>query len=725
MDVLLNKFTQQAMNYAIRSGITITSGYAIRQCSRLLKSVEGNDKEELAALQLRLESKIRLIILISPSAARGNTSLESAVTLTKNIRWDIQNLGVRLARAVSDEQLQRKGRLNNRSITQRDLELKLIIADIKKLLTRIEDAVPLINLAITTSGVNLSTTLPSSVSPSRLLQASTFLTAGDTQYSMEPAAGSVQIGPPFVLSMYMLFSGHAFRPHEDETIRETTWKEVIHKAKVKLIRVPLDKLNDGAPENDENYGPNSVPSEGKAYEFAYQLLIIEDLEDDRVHTFDDEDQPQPGSFEDVALAGIREIIPIHEISKIFYADTGKILNIGADGETNNPVLLFKRDVNAIPPRRMMEQQNLEETDWYDEHPEEWDAEDEEGDNTPSDHEEDDDAAAIEAQFRRESSIPLPPDDAQPPENTPHHDPWRLPPDLDPEWIAFEVYVEDPDSDSELDANEPSPSSVAANIPSPPSQPSSSRAGSREQTSTLASAFAHLRINPFSPHSSPPAVTPSPTSSPQPRPSSPSPDTQLATSTNTNLSASTPNTIAPTLPPLRTSLSLLELLVRLTALQQFQQSSHLAITDELLNFFLAESATVGAGADADLRRRVRAHARRKVGFDPYDESPIKRRGEDGAAGPGTRSPRGPRDIDLDHDHDPDPGDHDAYYFDPHDGGFPGSSSGSGGGSSRRASIRRGGDTAGVRRGDHRGEQGPAGGVEAGAAAEESVGEDGRG
>ena len=29
--------TKQAMNYAIRTGITITSGYAIQQCGRLLK----------------------------------------------------------------------------------------------------------------------------------------------------------------------------------------------------------------------------------------------------------------------------------------------------------------------------------------------------------------------------------------------------------------------------------------------------------------------------------------------------------------------------------------------------------------------------------------------------------------------------------------------------------------------------------------------------------------
>lgn len=33
--------TQQAMNYAIKTGITITSGYAIRQCGRLLKVRAG------------------------------------------------------------------------------------------------------------------------------------------------------------------------------------------------------------------------------------------------------------------------------------------------------------------------------------------------------------------------------------------------------------------------------------------------------------------------------------------------------------------------------------------------------------------------------------------------------------------------------------------------------------------------------------------------------------
>jgi hypothetical protein len=69
-----------------------------------------------------------------------------------------------------------------------------------------------------------------------------------------------------------------------------------------------------------------------------------------------------------------------------------------------------------------------------------------------------------------------------------------------------------------------------------------------------------------------------------------------------------------------------MLLRLTSLQQFQQQSHLSINDELLNFFLEESAATGAGGDESHRQRLRSDARRRVGWDPYDESPMKRRGE---------------------------------------------------------------------------------------------------
>jgi hypothetical protein len=561
--------------------------------------VKGREREEIVALQQRLESKIRImspaIDMIELISARGNTSLDSAVSLTKTIRLDIQALGVRLARAATDEELLRRGNSSAKSQDQEDAELKAIIVDMKRLLNRIEDAVPLINLAITTSGVNLSTQLPATVSPSRLLQASTFLTAGDTRYAMSPGH-AVQIGPIFVLSLYMLFAGHSNRPHDEEGIRETTWKEVIHKARVKLLRVPLENLY-RLPEIDTeklqqsvttdshhtegDYFPPNVPSEGKAYEFAYQLLVIEDLEDDRVHSFED-DEPKPGRFEDVALAGIREVVPIHEISKIFYADTGKILNISTDGESNNPILLLKRDVNAVPPRRMAKTDEVKYQPF----------EEKNGCMHPSED-------SVESQLPQTST-----DWRQKPSASKEFDPWRLPLDLDPDWLAFEVYTEDPDNEedgeveSTLDVSSPSGSISAS-------------------PGHLTSALSYLNLYGSPPSQPPKSETSQAIGSDQIIP------VPLESSAVPLMSSNSPTT----LPPLRTSLSLLEVLIRLTALQQFQQASHLTISDELLNFFLSEAGTTGAGADSQYRKRARDHARRRVGFDPYDESPIKRRGEE--------------------------------------------------------------------------------------------------
>ena len=544
--------------------------------------------------------------MIELISARGNTTLESAVTLTKSLRWDIQSLGSRVEKAVAEEQLSRRGSSRAKSRAQNDMELKMIIMEMKNLLARIEDAVPLINLAITTSGVSLSTTLPPTVSPSRLLQASTFLTAGDSQYSMTRPRAQ-QIGPAFTLSMYMLFSGYAVPAHvEGLRERETTWKEVMHKAKVTLMRVPLDNVYDyPAPFSTETRTSDEskhrhIPSDSAAQEFAYQLLIVEDLDDDRFHSFED-DEPHPEPYSGVEQAGVREVIPIHEISKIFYADTGKILNIGTEGESNNPILLLKRDVNAAPPRRMMEREAEPSDESDDSHTVEGDESDRE-------------QSELDEQFRRESTADLHEQTAKLHDDAPKPDPptfpWRLAPTLDLEWMAFEVFVDEPPTDSEaddVDATEPDTSPS----PSAPTQTSGSK------TPDLVDSLSNLHLRP-----STPSDTPQPTPLTQ--------TTSLVASSSPNAAHRPPRPAPPlstALPAIKTSLSMLEMLIRLTALQQFQQTSHLAIPDEFLTFFLSESSTVGSGGDADLRRRVRREARLRVGFDPYDESPIKRRGEE--------------------------------------------------------------------------------------------------
>ncbi len=546
------------------------------------------------------------------SSARGNTSLESAVTLTKSLRREIQALGQWLATAANAEENIRRGHSKARDKAQHTRELQDIVLAIRKLLTRIEDAVPLINLAITASGASLSSSLPSTVSPSRLLQASTFLTAGDSQYSAS-LSKSAQIGPTFTLSMYMLFQGH-LRPQNEDDIRQSTWKEVIHKANVKIMRVPVDALyalpdveqrhdlagntntqssdnSSGGTENGPEYFPPQMSAEVRADEFAYQLVIVEDLEDDRVHTFEN-DEPQPGIYGDVALAGLREAVPIHELSKIFYADTGKILNIGSEGEANSPVLLLKRDPNAVPPRRMMYQYGKDES---------------------PEHEDD----CANGQLRspdpkaRKTALTRPPNHNRSSSiavGSLNHrvdhapDPWCLPQDLDPEWIAFEVYNETEDSDTESEVEAPS------------IKPSRSSRTPSLEPSTV-SALSRLNINTPTASPSSHAATPiCPTLYPQQQ-------------------------LRPTLPPIRTSLSLLEMLLRLLSLQQFQQTPHLSIPDELLTFFLSESASTGAASnDVQERKRLREDARRRVGFDPYDESPVKRRGEEYQYNGGTSSER---------------------------------------------------------------------------------------
>lgn len=550
-----------------------------------------------------MDSKIRIISpaidLIELISARGNTTLESAVTLTRAIRWDVQSLGVRLEKAANAEEKSRYTSERRSFLLAHKNEVDQIVKDIKRLIVRIEDAVPLINLAITTSGVNLSTTLPPSVSPSRLLQASTFLTAGDTQYFVSPGS-HIQIGPTFTLTLYMLFAGHSYPSnHDEDGVRETTWKEVIHKGRVKLMRSPIngleiDKQKQKAFDELHSYpsltptveipeSPSTTPLEHQN-EYSYYLEIIEDLEDDRVHSQED-GESKPGPYGGVKLAGIREYFPIYQIGKIFYADTGKILNIRCTEETNSPVLLLKRDINAKPPRKMMDESEIR-YDWPEE-PEESNFKGEEEFETQDD---------ADSQVRRESSI-LPFERNEELSSTQNMC-WHLPAGLDPEWLAFEVYAENEEVDTEDEQDCGSAFSEEE-----------SNSSTQTLTSTdLTEEISCLKITPNPSRSSSPLNQISP----------------VKTSSNPIV----PNTIEQSpFGPIRSSLSLLEMLIRLTSLQQFQQASHLSIPDELLSFFLEESSTTGAGNNDEERKRTRRDARRKVGFDPYDESPIKRHGED--------------------------------------------------------------------------------------------------
>ncbi|KAL0934175.1 RanGTP-binding protein [Colletotrichum truncatum] len=617
MDALLAKLGAQAMNMAIRSGIALTSTYAFSQCSRLMKTVDDRGVVSPA------------IDLIEFKSGRGNAFLESALPLAKGLHQDIIALGRRVEHAAEAGEAPCGSSKGSTDGEQQLGELKAIINDMKDLLARIDRDIPLLHMAITASGESLNSSMSPSISPSRLLQAGMFLTFGDTQYAADPSR-PVQVGPAFTLSLYMLFLGHSTtrpeaRPQQgaqspqtpqtpqrsflgeprnsygfDEDQRKPVWQEVIHKARVRLCRTPMGHVFDAdkgfqPPQRmKENFGPSdhfgSSHSRGHHNEYAYHLEIIEDLDDGRAH----DDSGQAAPYDEISCAGIRESIPIHQISKIFYADTGRILNIGSDGLDNNPILLLKRDALAKPPSQIQKEMmayrddNISNTGA--------------GSESSSDEQED-----VDRQLREESAAldvldELPKLPTAPPRR-------QFPSHLDPEWIALEVFEEDymESSDTEDEDFVEEEGKLLAG-PALAFNAAAPKVDTRPTRSSLDSNLV-AQIQNMSLHSSP-------STRDMHMPSRPS-HQRLAHHRVDNSDSFVQRS---PFGAVTTSLSLMEMLIRLTSLQEFQQASHLTIHDHILTFFLEETSTTGLKGEE--RLRARTEAKRRVGFDPYTDTPSR-------------------------------------------------------------------------------------------------------
>ncbi|AEO64290.1 uncharacterized protein THITE_123682 [Thermothielavioides terrestris NRRL 8126] len=633
MDLFLQTLGVQTFNYAVRSGIALTSRYAVQQCSRLLKSVNDQRvRTELKELQQLLDHKVKIISpaldLIQFKSGRGNVFLESAAPLAKSLHREIVRLGKRLDNAASVGEGARDAGRRGRVSEAHHAELLLIISDIKNLLRRIDRDIPLLQLAITASGEKMSTTLTTGISPSRMMQASALLSFADAHFVMNPGA-PMQVGPSFTLSLYMLFLGHsppaasgpaardastlAPAGSEDgshsegpyglgEGERKPIWQEVMHKCRVRLCRIPVDWGFDAT----HGYRPSSVsgsgvaravsgnrtsPFLGQSDGYSYHLEIIEDLDDGRLH---DGDGCTPKPYDDMPMAGIRESIPIYQISKIFYTDTGRILNIGSNDERDsNPVLLLKRDSNAKSPVEMRQE-------WFDEPGAEEASEPKTDTDDDSESSRAGDQDSVDRQLWEETER-----SAESPGSMGGLQGTRLPPPLDPEWLALEVYAEDDDADD--DEEDGSEENEAGSGGGPDTLTHDPQVSHDSLDSKLISQIRRVSIGAGSPArrlASQPA---------EHRPQQPNEQAAGSYVTRSPFGSIT------------SSLSLLEMLIRLTSLQEFQQTSHLAVPDHILTFFLDETSTTGLQGEAQWR--VRTEAKRRMGFDPYtDNTPPRQSGE---------------------------------------------------------------------------------------------------
>lgn len=297
MDEILAKASNQAVTFAIRSGITLASGYAIRTVSKLLEKMPTTEKSQLQALQARLETKTEALAasfeLIKISVARGNSALEPTEKLVDALKTEIDDFESNIARLL--EQVGEKSSLDT---------LKAAEASSKRLLDTINDALPLISLSVIVSGVNMATVTTPQLSLSRLLEANSYLMHNSK------ATDSSEIRLDVDLKFYTVFYNPARLKYvEDAPIIDTasaiTWKEEFSRATCTLERI-----------------------DGK--NFSYELVVTESFDDGLYH--DDDDEPQ-----------VRRT-KISSIEKQFFSLSGKLLKLE---NSDSPVLILKtRDTDV-------------------------------------------------------------------------------------------------------------------------------------------------------------------------------------------------------------------------------------------------------------------------------------------------------------------------------------------------------------------------------------------
>lgn len=292
MEEILAKASSQAVTFAIRSGISLASGFAIKTVTKLLDKIPENDKKKIILGRNKIQTKIDIlsvsIDLIKLVAARGNTSLESTIELITNLNHEIDTFDEIMNQIVRD--------IN--SINEKDL-IKKVESMMKDLISEINDAIPLINLSLITCGVSLNGTLPSHVSPGRLLQASNHVINSNSAFE---GTENVVVGPTFDLVMYSIF----YNPSRMKYIEESsgllciTWKEDLARCLAQIVRTKSAK---------------DV--------FNYEFVVTEDFDDGRYH----EDE-----------APVVKKYTLLAIKRLFFSASGKLLKLES---RSSPVLIFK------------------------------------------------------------------------------------------------------------------------------------------------------------------------------------------------------------------------------------------------------------------------------------------------------------------------------------------------------------------------------------------------
>lgn len=221
MDEFITKASNQAMSFAIRSGISLASGYAIKTVSKMIEKIPELEKEKINEKITRLKLSIGILNLAIDLIRTLN--IYGTMTGCDDL---IEELSKRFAQF--DDLIQKAP--STQMVKQLNQQLDTLIMAIDRI-------IPLLNLSISTN--NMVNKNINKISINNLIDASNYI-----------LSGNLAIGPIFDLKYYSMFYNSQ---NEENPI---IWKENFARSEVRIIST----------------GP-----------YDYSLVITENFDDDRFH----------------------------------------------------------------------------------------------------------------------------------------------------------------------------------------------------------------------------------------------------------------------------------------------------------------------------------------------------------------------------------------------------------------------------------------------------------
>lgn len=108
MDEILAKAGSQAVTFAIRSGISIASSYAIKTVATFVTKIPEADASRIQKLRHKLETRMEIVSsaidLIKLVAAKGNTNLGSTLRLTRDLKEELDQFDYKISEITNNFQ---------------------------------------------------------------------------------------------------------------------------------------------------------------------------------------------------------------------------------------------------------------------------------------------------------------------------------------------------------------------------------------------------------------------------------------------------------------------------------------------------------------------------------------------------------------------------------------------------------------------------------------------